>query len=125
MKMHQVSRIYHSREDRISDIHGENDRVQWSGDELDKISELSKVVEQYSGKLTESVTEYHQAVAQDADEDYERNLRYARQEMIEKWALAQAAISKVAYVLRFDGNTAYERMINALKSGDAVDMRGL
>jgi glycerate-2-kinase len=125
MKMHQVSRIYHSREDRISDIHGENDRVQWSGDELDKISELSKVVEQYSGKLTESVTEYHQAVAQDADEDYERNLRYARQEMIEKWALAQAAISKVAYVLRFDGNAAYERMINALKSGDAVDMRGL
>jgi hypothetical protein len=59
------------------------------------------------------------------DEDSDSRMRYARREVVEKWAYAQAALSKVAWVLRFDGNAAFERLINAVKDGDTIDMRGL
>ena len=52
-------------------------------------------------------------------------MSYARREVIEKWAYAQAALSKVAWVLRFDGNAAFERLINSIKDGKVIDMRGL
>ena len=59
------------------------------------------------------------------DEDSESRMSYARREVIEKWAYAQAALSKVAWVLRFDGNAAFERLINSIKDGKVIDMRGL
>lgn len=120
-----ISRIYHSREDRISDFHGDSERVQYDGKDGDRINEVSDTLDTHEANLFCALEDYIQEVNAPVDEDSESRMRYARREVIEKWAMAQAALSKVAWVLRFDGNTAYERMLNAIKTGEAVDMRGL
>lgn len=120
-----VSQIYHSREDRIKDIHTDADRVQYDGKDEDRIQQLVDVLTEYNENLENELLNYLEEMNADADEDSVQRMRYARQMVVEKWALAQAALSKAAWVLRIDGNVAYERCINALKSDDAMDMRGL
>lgn len=120
-----ISKIYHSREDRISDLHSDVERVQYDEDDVERIQTVTNVVDEYEEALAESLDDYVSELESEVDEDSDRRMQYARQMVIEKWALAQGALSKVAWTLRFDGNVAYERMINALKTGAAVDMRGL
>ena len=118
-----VSRIYHSREDRISELHDANDRLNYDGKDHMRAEDAANVLDEYTNKCCEAIDAYSEA-AGDADQSPEE-LDYARRNAIECWALAQAALSKVAWLMRFDGNKAYERMINALKTGAAADMRGL
>lgn len=113
-----VSKIYHSREDRISELHDGHERINYDGKDKERIEEITNVFDEYGEKFCDSLDKY---VESEDDEELEYNRRNA----IECWALAQAALSKAAWVLRFDGNKAYERMINALKTGAAADMRGL
>ena len=120
-----VSRIYHSREDRINELHGDSERVQYDGKDAERINEVSDTLDTHEANLFVALEEYMNELGAPVDEDSDSRMRYARREVIEKWALAQAALSKVAWVLRFDGNAAYERMLNAIKTGEAVDMRGL
>lgn len=113
-----VSRIYHSREDRIADLHSGTERINYDGKDKPRIEEVTVIVDEYADKLCEALDKY---VESEDDEE----LDYNRRNVIECWALAQAALSKTAWVMRFDGNMAYERMINALKTGASADMRGL
>jgi hypothetical protein len=120
-----VSRIYHSREDRLSDLHADKERVQYDKDDLERIDDFSVIVDEYADELCSALEGYIEAIEAPVDEDTESRVSYARREVIEKWALMQGAVSKVAWGLRFDGNQAYERMIDAMKAGAAMDMRGL
>lgn len=125
--MTQISKIYHSREDRIAELHGEDERM--NGDirhDCHVIDNAVAVLDEYLNNLVEDGLDvYSAAIADDAEEDQRDRELYARRATIERWALLQAALSKVAWDLRFDGNVAYERMINVLKTGAAADMRGL
>lgn len=118
-----ISRMYHSREDRIKDLHSPDDQLSYSEADTNKISDLMDVVDEYVGTLLDKIEEYQTALGTEEFNDDETN--YVRREVIERWALAQAAISKVAWFFRIDGNAAYERMINAVRTGAAADMRGL
>lgn len=120
-----VSKIYHSREDRISDLHDDKERVQYDADDVERIQNITNVIDEYEEELAAALDDYVEELESEVDEDSESRMRYARQMVVEKWALTQGALSKVAWALRFDGNQAYERMINALKTGEAMDMRGL
>jgi hypothetical protein len=113
-----VSKIYHSREDRVAELHDDVDRIQYDGQDGKRILELSDTVDQLTEKLCDALDQF-------TDSEDDEELEYNRRTIIERWAIAQAAVSKVAWVLRFDGNVAYERMINAIKTGAAADMRGL
>jgi hypothetical protein len=117
-----ISRIYHSREDRIKDIHAEAERLNYDGHDVERLNGAADVIEEYLDNLTSHLDLYIETI-ENKDEDSEIN--YARRKVIESWALAQAAVSKLGWMMRFDGNVAYERMINALKTGAACDMRGL
>jgi hypothetical protein len=114
-----VSRIYHSREDRISDIHSEKEKLQYDGHDIDRLNALVEIIDEYGSDFAFSI----EKLVENFNDDEEH--AYSRRHLIERWALMQAALSKVAWSLRFDGNIAYERMINALKTGAAADMRGL
>jgi predicted metal-dependent phosphoesterase TrpH len=118
-----VSRIYHSREDRIKDLHEPDEQLSYNEKDDDKIIDLLDVVDEYVSKLLDKIEEYQTAL--DTDEFNDEETNYVRREVIERWALAQAALSKVAWFFRIDGNTAYERMISAIRTGAAADMRGL
>lgn len=123
--MEMVSKIYHSREDRINDLHGPDERVQYDGNDGERISLVTDTFDDFSDQLLQALDGYINELAAPVDEDSESRMRYARQNVVERWALAQGALSKVAWCLRIDGNTSYQNMINALKTGEAMDMRGL
>jgi hypothetical protein len=120
-----VSRIYFSREDRINELHDEKERTQWDGKDVERIEEVATVLDEHIENFFASLEEYNDILSEEVSEDSDSRMRYARQELVEKWALAQGALSKVAWVLRIDGNTAYERLINSIKSDNPLDMRGL
>lgn len=121
-----IGRAYYSREDRVGELNNEFCRVQYDDvdDDIKRIGEAYDAFDVYSEELCEAVEQYMDAM-QETGEDAASIMGYSRRELIEKWALAQATLSKIAWVLRVDGNDAYQRMINALRTGDAVDMRGL
>lgn len=116
--MINVSKIYHSREDRIADLHDGNDRIQYDGNDGQRLDEVMGCIDDYVGQLYDAMDRY-------MDSEDDRELEVNRCNVIECWSLAQAALSKAAWVMRFDGNKAYERMINSMKTGAAADMRGL
>jgi hypothetical protein len=120
-----VSQIYHSREDRIKELHNESERVQYDGDDIKRVVDVTETFDHHGEQLWDALEDYAEELASEVDEDSESRMRYARQNVVEKWAFAQAALSKVAWVMRIDGNHAYERLINAIKSDEAIDMRGL
>lgn len=120
-----MSRIYHSREDRISDLHKDEERVQYDSQDVDRLNGLANVTDEYADNLIAAIEGYIKVLEDDPDEDIASEMGYARREVLEKWALMQGALSKVAWTLRFDGNAAYERMINAMKNDAPMDMRGL
>ena len=120
-----ISRIYHSREDRIAQLHGEEERVQYDGNDWGRIHDAVDVLSEHNENLENALCDYADETNTPVDEDSDAKMAYARREVIEKWAYAQAALSKVAWGLRFDGNAAYERLINAINEGGTIDMRGL
>jgi hypothetical protein len=120
-----ISRIYHSREDRINDLHTDEERVQYDAKDINRIDGVNDCVDEYVDELCTALEGYVDVLKGEPDEDTTSQMSYARREVIEKWALAQGALSKVAWVLRFDGNQAYERMIQSLQTSSAMDMRGL
>lgn len=113
-----VSKIYHSREDRISELHDDCERIQYDGQDERRIDESTDAFFEFADKMGEAVEQF-------LNSEDDRELEVNRCNLIERWALTQAALSKMAWCLRFDGNIAYERMVNALSSGAAADMRGL
>jgi hypothetical protein len=121
--MTQISKIYHSREDRIADLHDKNEQINYDDNDPTRIEDVTCAVDDYTSKFCEAMDGYVDVINNVEDDPEEMN--YARRTVIERWALAQAALSKAAWVMRFDGNKAYERMINALHTGEAADMRGL
>lgn len=113
-----VTRIYHSREDRISEIHPEQARIQYDGYDGKRLSDVQNTFDEYSVRLCDKIDDY-------LDSEDEDELEYNRARLIEDWAMAQAALSKIAWAMRFDGNAAYERLMNSIKTDAPVDMRGL
>ena len=132
--MAEVIKVFYGREDRIAELNEEIDRVDYKDTSADaeKIDLAYDTIFDYTGELEEKVSDYLAASAEvDAVEEGEEadearaGLLIARTELVETWALTQAALSKFAWVLRIDGNEAYHRMIDALKNRDTVDMRNL
>lgn len=121
-----IGKAYYSREDRVGELNNELCRVQYNDvdDDVKRVGEAYDAFDVYSEELCEAIEQYIDAM-QEMGEDAPSIMGYARRELIEKWALTQATLSKIAWVLRVDGNDAYQRMINALHTGEAVDMRGL
>lgn len=121
-----VTKIYHSREDLVARLNSDSDRVQWQNTEEDekKIADVLETIVEYAEKLDAAGGDYLDSMYED-DEDAPSHMSYSRRELIERWALMQAALSKLAFVMRFEGNDAYQRMIESLDKGHSVDMRGL
>lgn len=121
-----VTKIYHSREDLVAKLNDDKERVTYqdTGEDEMKIASASDCLVEYTDKLDAATEDYMNAMYED-DEDAPGHMAYSRREVVERWALCQAALSKLAWVMRFDGNEAYQRMMSAMDKGTVVDMSGL
>ena len=127
-----VERMYFSREQRISDIHREEERVDYTSAESDgnKLADAMAVVNDKTDELEKALEEYFISITfEGGDEEDQRDaymrILAQRRELVTQWAYAQAALSKLAWILRVDGNEAYQRLIKAIQNGEEVDMGGL
>lgn len=117
---------YNTREEAVASVANDSHRVQYDGADADRIKDMAATLTHHAVELIESLGNYVAETASDIDEDAEARMGYARRELIEKWATAQLALSKVAFVMRVDGQTAYDRLIAALNiEGGNIDMSGL
>lgn len=125
-----IIKTFYGREDRVAELLDEEDRVQYKNTEEDckKVDEVLGLVMNNVFALEDKVDDYVAAMSEDDEtEDNESmaGLTITRNELIEQWALAQASLSKFAWVLRIDGNEAFHRMLDSMKNRNTVDMSGL
>jgi hypothetical protein len=126
--MQTVSRIYHSREDRVAEFHDkERDRLSTDPHHDSLLADnLASDVWDYMEQLVSRLDNYADTCEGNRNEDdWDSRVEYARREVIERWAAAQSILSKVAFAMRFDGNLAFERLMDTLGTDVPVDMRGL
>jgi hypothetical protein len=118
--------MYSTREEAVASVADDSIRVQYDEGDYSRIMETVGTFTHHAVELINAAGEYGKELQSEADEDSASRMEYARREVVEKWATAQLALSKVAFVFRIDGTTAYDRLIAALNiEGGAIDMRGL
>jgi hypothetical protein len=100
-----------TREQKLTKVLPEASRVQY--DDLDsmRLFSLGNQVTDASVMLIQALGAYRDVIAAEITEDSAEETKKARYDLIRAWGLAQAAISKVAFVTRFDGEEAYDRTI--------------
>jgi hypothetical protein len=117
---------FNSREDAVTLVAEDEQRVQYDEGDLDRIKSIAGTFTHHAVELIESLGQYADETQADADEDSESRMAYARRDLIEKWATTQLALSKIAWALRANGDEAYNRLLSALSVEDGnIDMRGL
>lgn len=117
---------YNNREAAAANLSEESQRVQYDKGDLNRVADATAVVTQHTVDLIETLGHYAKETQAEVNEDSEARMGYARRSVIEKWATAQLALSKVAFVLRIDGDAAYRRLVEALSTENGnIDMRGL
>lgn len=117
---------YHSREDAVSSIADDSHRVQYDEGDHERIKNIAATFTHHAVEMIEALGEYAKEADSEIDEDSESRMAYARRELIEKWATAQLALSKVAWSVRADGDEAFDRLVQALNvEGGNIDMTGL
>jgi hypothetical protein len=117
---------YNTREEAVASIADDSCRVQYDEGDYERIKDIAGTLTHHMVELIESLGAYADETRSEVDEDSESRMAYARRDLIEKWALSQLALSKVAFVIRTDGDTAFNRVVAALNiEGGNIDMRGL
>lgn len=126
MKMTTIdSRLYFSREDRVGDIYSHDDRVQYKdvAEDYAAVEEVIDHLDLAAGDLYSSVDEYFGALQMpNATPELIKSNRAA---LVHHWAEAQEALSRLGWVLRIDGNDAFQRIVEAKKNDLLPDMKGL
>lgn len=121
--MKKIVRMYYSREDRVADIGEESQRMQFrdGAEDADKVFGIFDTFASAVEALDEKVSDYEAALA---DNDAEEATRL-RAEVIELWAGTQAGLSAVAWVMRFSGDVAFNRICDFAKDGTTYNMSDL
>jgi hypothetical protein len=115
----------YSREEPIQQIMAEDGKLQYDDRDPLRIGTAADIVTQATINLIDKLGAYRDEVERAVDEDTESRMRLARQELVEVWAAAQAAVSAVAVTFRIDGNDAYERLAASMRTEGYADMHGL
>lgn len=126
MSIDKIVQIYHSREDRLEDLCDPSQQVQLESarDDAFRIKDAMGGLFDQVNDIDEKCGDYLEAMF-GRDKEAAHNMTVARRQFIESWANTQLALSKIAWVMHIDGNEAYQRMVNARKDGQIVDMSGL
>jgi hypothetical protein len=107
-----------SREYLLKEIIPETSRVQY--DDLDgmRLFTLGNQVTNASVMLIEALGAYRDVITAEINEDSAEETKKARYDLIRAWGLAQASLSKIAFVNRFDGDEAYRRTLDCPEDED-------
>lgn len=109
----------------MSEIYQDNERVQYDGQDVKRITDLAEGVTVYSVGTIEALGNYVDVISKEPSEESAYETKIARQEVIEAWAHLNLLIQKMAWSLRIDADEAATRLLQAIKAGEPISMEGL
>jgi hypothetical protein len=101
------------REELINEVAGDNHRVQYDGLDGARIEASAQTMTEAVVMLLEALGAYSDIIKAPADENTADLTKEARYNVLASWGVAQAGISKVAWMLRIDGDEVYRRVVTA------------
>lgn len=110
-----------NREQLLAKVCDDSHRLQYDGNDETRLMLLSAAFTDASVAMIEALGQFSDAAKAPVDENSADTMKGARYDAVAAWTMAQAAISKIAYVLRIDGEEAYRRSIKAYEEGGSED----
>lgn len=114
-----------SRETMVMDLCTQDDRLQYDGEDGKRIAGVAAQFTQSAMLMIEALGAFSDASKAPIDENSADLMKGARADVVIAWGALQAATSKIAGVMRIDGDTAFERLLTVAHSDEEPDVSGL
>lgn len=114
-----------NRETMVMDLCTQDDRLQYDGDDERRIAGLAAQFTQVAMLMIEALGQFADAAVAPVDENSEDIMKGARSDAVMAWGALQVATSKIAGVLRIDGDEAFERILATAHNDDEPNVAGL
>lgn len=114
-----------SRETIIGEVSSEQERVQYDEKDTERLTNLGDALITHVTDFLAALDNYIKTLEAPVDEDSATNMGEARARLVEKWAIATCALSKAGWIIRVDGDEAFQRTTEAIKKGKPLDLQGL
>lgn len=114
-----------SREFKVMSLCNETDKVQYDGDDEQRIAGVAAMFTQVGILMIDALQKYTEATKLPVDENSADIMKAARADCVMAWGALQCATSKIAGTLRIDGDEAFERVLATATTGEEPDVRGL
>jgi hypothetical protein len=102
-----------NREQQLAKHINDDHRLQYDGEDEARLDNLATTFTQAAVAMIEALGEFREAAKAEVDESSADRMKSARYDAVYAWTMVQAAVSKVALVLRIDGDEAFSRAITA------------
>lgn len=114
-----------NREQRMMEICGENERLQYDGDDERRIAGLAANFTNVAMLMIEALGKFNDAAKAPVDENSADIMKGARSDAVLSWGALQAVTSKIAGVLRIDSDEAFDRILASANTDEEPDVSGL
>lgn len=114
-----------SREAMLGAIAHEDQRVQYDGKDEDRIFKVAEALAEASVATLSSLGTYQDVLKQPVDENTADLMKEARYNTVYAFTIMQAAVSKMAWALRIDGDEAFSRAVEAFQKDEEPELSGL
>lgn len=107
-----------NREEILSKLMDDDARVQYDDKDGDRIYAIAASFAETGTALMENLARYKEALEAPVNENSADAMKEARYNLVYSWTMAQAAVSKIAWGLRIDGDDAFKTAVEATAAGD-------
>lgn len=114
-----------SREFQVMSLCGDNDKVQYDADDEKRIAGIAAMFTSVGILMIDALQKYAEAGKTPVDENSADIMKACRADCVLAWGALQCATSKIAGVLRIDGDEAFKRVLAVANTGEEPDVRGL
>ena len=112
-----------TREQLVMEICGEDAKLQYDGKDEDRVANLAAQFTQSSMLMLEALGQFNAVAAMDVDENSADMMKGARADVVMAWGALAVAVSKIAGVMRIDGDETFNRILNVVD--EDPDVSGL
>lgn len=114
-----------SREQMIKEVINEQDLVQYDGKDEARIAHVASLFTHAAMTHIEALGAYTDQLKAPVDDSSADLMKEARGNVVMSWGAVAAIVSKIAAVMRIDGDTAFQRVLDTAHTNQEPDVAGL
>ncbi len=116
-----------TREEKVKNMKNasDSDRVQYDTMDSSRVMAASRAVTNEVVSLINALGAYVDMIEAEVDADTAAKIGSARNALIEQWGFTQVSLSNVAYVLRFNGEEVFDKVVEGFDKETPIDVRGM